>query len=64
MKTTDVLLDVLDEACSRKSWHGASLRGALPGVTADTSFLVRGIAAHDVYHAGPIQLLKRLQRTR
>jgi hypothetical protein len=24
--------------------------------------LVRGIAAHDLYHAGQIQLLKRLQR--
>ena len=28
-----------------------------------TSFLVRGIAAHDLYHAGQIQLLKRLQRS-
>ena len=25
-------------------------------------FLVRGIAAHDLYHAGQIQLLKRLRR--
>ncbi len=24
--------------------------------------LVRGIAAHDLYHAGQIQLLKRLER--
>lgn len=29
-----------------------------------TAFLVRGIAAHDLYHAGQIQLLKRMQRTR
>jgi uncharacterized damage-inducible protein DinB len=28
------------------------------------AFLVRGIAAHDLYHAGQIQLLKRLQRAR
>ena len=28
------------------------------------AYLVRGIAAHDLYHAGQIQLLKRLQRTR
>ena len=26
------------------------------------AFTVRGIAAHDLYHAGQIQLLKRLQR--
>jgi hypothetical protein len=25
-------------------------------------YLIRGIAAHDLYHAGQIQLLKRLQR--
>ena len=29
-------------------------------ITAD--FLIRGIAAHDLYHAGQIQLLKRLYR--
>jgi hypothetical protein len=28
------------------------------------AYLVRGIAAHDLYHAGQIQLLKRLQRKR
>lgn len=28
------------------------------------AYLVRGIAAHDLYHAGQIQMLKRLQRTR
>jgi uncharacterized damage-inducible protein DinB len=28
-----------------------------------TAYLVRGIAAHDLYHAGQIQLLKRLQRS-
>jgi hypothetical protein len=27
------------------------------------AYLVRGIAVHDLYHAGQIQLLKRLQRT-
>jgi hypothetical protein len=31
------------------------------GVT--KGFLVRGIAAHDLYHAGQIQLLKRLQKS-
>ncbi len=28
-----------------------------------TAYLVRGIAAHDLYHAGQIQLIKRLKRT-
>jgi hypothetical protein len=32
------------------------------GMTA--AYLIRGIAAHDLYHAGQIQLLKRLQRMR
>jgi hypothetical protein len=26
------------------------------------AYTIRGIAAHDLYHAGQIQLLKRLQR--
>jgi uncharacterized damage-inducible protein DinB len=30
--------------------------------SATVAYLVRGIAAHDLYHAGQIQLLKRLQR--
>jgi hypothetical protein len=33
-----------------------------PGSTASTGAIVSGIAAHDVYHAGQIQLLKRLCR--
>ena len=28
------------------------------------AFTIRGIAAHDLYHAGQIQLLKRMQRRR
>jgi uncharacterized damage-inducible protein DinB len=32
------------------------------GSTVTNDFLIRGIAAHDLYHAGQIQLLKRLQR--
>lgn len=34
-----------------------------PGGTASTRALVTGIAAHDLYHAGQIQLLKRLGGT-
>ncbi len=30
--------------------------------SATVGYLVRGIAAHDLYHAGQIQLLKRLQQ--
>ena len=33
-----------------------------PGARQATERLVRGIAAHDLYHAGQVQLLKRLQR--
>ena len=29
-----MLLDSLDEAFDRKSWHGPNLRGAIRGVTA------------------------------
>jgi len=32
------------------------------GARQTTERLVRGIAAHDLYHAGQVQLLKRLQR--
>lgn len=35
---------------------------ALKRVDAAQSRLIRGVAVHDLYHAGQIQLLKRLQR--
>jgi len=45
----------------------ASLNPARLGVVARKRFtvgaLIRGIAAHDLYHAGQIQLLKRLRVT-
>ena len=40
--------DALDKAIDRKKQTAA--------------YSIRGIAAHDLYHAGQIQLLKRLQR--
>jgi hypothetical protein len=40
----------------------ADLRGRVPGGKETVGRLVRGIAAHDLYHAGQIQLLKRLLR--
>jgi hypothetical protein len=39
----------------------AQLRKRLPGAKVTYFLLISGIAAHDVYHAGQIQLLKRLQ---
>ena len=38
------------------------LHKRLPGARITYFFLISGIAAHDVYHAGQIQLLKRLQQ--
>jgi hypothetical protein len=32
------------------------------GRSDSAAYTIRGIAAHDLYHAGQIQLLKRLQR--
>ena len=34
------------------------------GATSLNRFLIQGIAAHDLYHAGQIQLIKRLQSSR
>lgn len=39
----------------------ARLRQAPFGSKVDTATLIVGVAAHDIYHAGQIQLLKRLQ---
>jgi hypothetical protein len=41
----------------------ARLRRRAPGGRETVGRLVRGIAAHDLYHAGQIQLLKRLLRS-
>jgi hypothetical protein len=40
----------------------ADLRSRVPGGRETVGRLVRGVAAHDLYHAGQIQLLKRLLR--
>ena len=40
----------------------AALLGTPAGSTVSTQALVSGIIAHDLYHAGQIQLIKRLQR--
>jgi len=41
----------------------ADLRRRAPGGKETVGRLVRGVAAHDLYHAGQIQLLKRLLRS-
>jgi len=52
---------MLREAIARLS--DADLRRRAPGGKETIGRLVRGIAAHDLYHAGQIQLLKRLLRS-
>jgi hypothetical protein len=42
----------------------ASLHRRLPGAASTAFELIAGIAAHDLYHAGQIQLIKRLYRER
>jgi hypothetical protein len=37
------------------------LHNRLPGAKVTYFFLISGVASHDIYHAGQIQLLKRLQ---
>ena len=41
-----------------------SIERRLGGRAAAATFLIRGIAAHDLYHAGQIQLIKRLGEKR
>lgn len=59
-------LDVLRRAHDALRETVAALRPADLTKPAQTDFtvfgLVSGVAAHDLYHAGQIQLLKRLQR--
>ncbi len=43
------------------TFPSGSLRKPVKGKST-AGYLIRGIAAHDLYHAGQIQLLKRLQR--
>ncbi|HJS56507.1 MAG TPA: hypothetical protein VKA01_00275, partial [Vicinamibacteria bacterium] len=40
----------------------ASLSGTAAGRRTTNLTLIRGVAAHDLYHAGQIQILKRLAR--
>src|SRR5262249_13566780 len=45
------------------SFPAAQLRRPSPGSRYTAAALICGVASHDVYHAGQIQILKRLQMT-
>jgi hypothetical protein len=47
---------------SISSLSPAALRRTPPGKKVSNFAVLSGIAAHDLYHAGQIQLLKRLMR--
>jgi hypothetical protein len=63
-KADRALLDrehrLLRDAVARLTW--ADLRRPPRGKRVAAAHYVRGAAAHDLYHAGQIQLLKRLDR--
>ena len=44
--------------------RGRDLRRRSPGSAIDNATLIYGIASHDLYHAGQIQLIKRLMPAR
>ena len=43
------LLDLLDEAFHRKSWHGPNLRGALRSVTVEQAAWRPGVGRHNIW---------------
>jgi len=48
-RSINVLLDFLDEAFDRKSWHGPNLRGSLRGVTAEQAAWRPGSGRHNIW---------------
>src|SRR5579863_3952251 len=44
-----VLLDLLDEAFDKKSWHGPNLRGSIRGVTAEQAAWRPGADRHNIW---------------
>lgn len=46
------------------AYPGARLHRPVDAKRQNAAFTIRGIAAHDLYHAGQIQLLKKLQAAR
>ena len=45
-----------------KAMSASRLSRSPEGSTATFEYLIRGIAAHDLYHAGQIQLIKRIRK--
>jgi len=45
-----------------EAFPAARLQKPIDGKRQRAAFVIRGIAAHDLYHAGQIQLIKRLAR--
>ncbi len=45
----NMLLDLLDEAFDKKSWHGPNLRGSLRGVTAEVAAWRPGDDRHNIW---------------
>ena len=44
-----MLLEIMDQAFDRKSWHGTTLRGALRGLTAEDALWRPGPQRHNVW---------------
>jgi hypothetical protein len=44
-----MLLDLLDEAFDKKSWHGPNLRGSIRGVTAEQAAWRPGAERHNIW---------------
>ncbi len=49
MVDTTLLLDALDEAFDRRSWHGTNLRGSIRGVSLDTATRRPRKGAHNIW---------------
>ena len=49
MKTTDVVLAMLDEAYEKKTWHGPNLKQSLKGVTAKQAAWRPGAGRHNIW---------------
>ena len=58
VKLLDQMHKLMIEAI--KGLSTADLRSIPPGSKVDNRAIISGIAMHDVYHAGQIQLIKRL----
>jgi len=62
----DIALLVEEHRALRKAIAGlkrADLSKRSPGSYVDNAMLIYGIASHDLYHAGQIQLIKRLRHS-